>query len=230
MKAVIFAAGKGTRMQPLTFEKPKPLLEILGRPILERSFEALPDAVTEAIVVVGYKGDMIRAHFGAEFQGRKIEYLEQDPQLGTWNALTLAKPRIEGEEKFLVVNGDDIYGKDDLTRLIAHPRGLLVYEVADPRRFGVVVVDPSFRILDIEEGPDQPKSNLVNTGAYVLTPEFFAYEPQMSSRGEYLVTDGVQQFIHEYPVFAEHASLWIPIGYPEDLQRAEETLKKSGRA
>ena len=67
MKAVIFAAGEGKRMQPLTLEKPKPLLEVLGKPLIQRTFEAMPDTVDEVVVVVGYKKEQIQDFLGAEF-------------------------------------------------------------------------------------------------------------------------------------------------------------------
>src|SRR5687768_11120918 len=108
MKALIFAAGKGVRMMPLTAEKPKPLLEVLGRPLLERIIEVLPREIVEIVLVVGYKGDMIRGRFGHSFGGRRIAYVEQAEQLGTGDALMLCKHAIEPGERFLVVYADDL--------------------------------------------------------------------------------------------------------------------------
>lgn len=227
MKTVIFAAGKGVRMLPLTTDRPKPLVRVLDRPLLEYSFEALPDEVTEVIVVVGYLGDMVKEHFGSNWKGRAVSYVEQREQLGTWHALEVARGMLAGEDRFLVMMGDDMYSKDDIVKLIAHPRAILGSKVdLTEKRFGMITVDGSMRIQDIEETPEQRTSVLGNAAVYVLTPEFFSYELRMSPRGEYLITDGLRQFVHDYPVFAEIASFWIPIGYPEDISRAEEALRR----
>jgi bifunctional UDP-N-acetylglucosamine pyrophosphorylase/glucosamine-1-phosphate N-acetyltransferase len=229
MKALIFAAGRGKRMMPLTADRPKPLLEISGRPILEYTLEALPDAVTEIILVVGYRGEMIKDRFGASWQGRSIIYIEQKEPRGTWHALEICKPHIKPGERFLVLYSDDLYAKEDIEKLLAYPLAALVFEVEDPRRFGVYVVDEERRIIDSEEGPEHPKSNLANMGVYVLNGDIFDYAPDLSGRGEYLLTEGLQKFIRDHAMYAHTASFWTPIAFPEDIKKAEEALERHVR-
>lgn len=227
MKALIFAAGKGTRMMPLTADTPKPLLKVLGKTLLEYNLEALPGAISEIVLVIGYKGEMIKDHLGNEWHGKKITYVEQGEPLGTWHALEACKPHVANEQKFLLLYADDLYAKKDLEALLGYSLAALVFEVEDPRRFGVYVVDSANKIIDSEEGPTDPKSNLVNMGAYVLSNEIFNYAPEISARGEYFLTDAIQKFIRDHAMYAQQASFWIPIGYPEDLKKAEEMLKDS---
>ncbi len=112
MQAVLLAAGKGTRLRPLTRTTPKALIDICGKPLLQHILEALPDAVQEIFIIVGYLRGQVMERFGGTWDGKPIRYIVQDPLTGTGPAVHLAKDRLRG--KFLVVNGDDIYSR--------HPR------------------------------------------------------------------------------------------------------------
>ncbi|OGY98215.1 MAG: hypothetical protein A2855_02840 [Candidatus Liptonbacteria bacterium RIFCSPHIGHO2_01_FULL_57_28] len=225
MKAVILAAGKGTRMQPLTLEKPKPLLEVLGKPILVHVLECLPPEIKEIIIVVGYMGDQIKTHLGDDFGGRKIHYVEQKELNGHIPALKLARQYLRPGEKFLILPADDIRGKDDLTRLVSHPLAVGVHEVEHPERFGIVVPSAKGTIADIEEKPKEPKSNLAATMAYVLNDSIFDYQEKMHGDGEYYLPPVIKQMARDKDIFIERETGWIPIGYPEDLKKAEAVLK-----
>ena len=224
MQAVILAAGLGTRMRPLTYEKPKPMLEVAGKPILARMIEMLPEEVDEVILIVGYKSEMVSAYFGDAWGGRRIVYIEQKELTGTYGALSLAKSRLTPGERFMLLFADDIYGPEEFKRLLLHPRTVLVHEVEHPERFGILLVDEEGKIEDMEEKPEHPKSNLAVTGAYLLDHHIFEYEPELHSNGEYYLPPVIMKMIKDYPMHAERASLWVPIGYPEDLARAEEIL------
>lgn len=226
MKAIILAAGKGTRMLPLTLEKPKPLLEVLGKPLLHHIWESLPDAVDEVILVVGYKGDMIRQYFGKEFLGKKVTYVEQQEQKGTGHALHLCRPHLENSDQFFFLFSDDLYDKKTLERCLKHDRTMLVAKVEEPQRFGIVVIDEQGKMLEFEEKPEQPKTNLASTGAFVLDKKIFDYELELDPRGEYFLTPLVQRLARDHGMFCEQASFWIPVGYPEDLKKAEEILSQ----
>lgn len=225
MKAIILAAGKGTRMLPLTLTKPKPLLEVLGKPLLTHILEALPPEITEVILVVGYKGKMIRDYFGAEFAGRKITYLEQKELNGHVPALNLARLYLKDGERFFFTFADDIYDPASFERLLKHPRAVLAAPVEHPERFGIVVQDDEGNIEEIEEKPAQPKSNLAVTGTYLFDTHIFDYEAEKHANGEYYLPPVVQKMVKDYPMAVERASLWIPIGYPEDLAKAEAILR-----
>jgi NDP-sugar pyrophosphorylase family protein len=225
MKAVILAAGKGTRMQPLTFERPKPLVEVLGKSLLDHMIDILPSEVDELVLVIGYMGEMIREHIGAEWKGKPVIYIEQEEQNGPAKALHLVRSHIAEGERFFFLFSDDIYDKESLAKMLQHPRAILVAPVENPERFGVVLMDDQNRILDIEEKPKVPKSNLAVTGVYLFDAHIFDYELQPHTSGEYFLPPIMLAMNKDYPLFVEQASLWIPIGYPEDLQKAEAILK-----
>jgi NDP-sugar pyrophosphorylase family protein len=224
MKAVILAAGRGKRMMPLTAEKPKPLLEVLGKPLIDHMIDILPLEVDELVVVVGYLGEMIRKHIGEVWKGKPVIYIEQKEQNGPAKALHLVRPHLAEGERFFFLFSDDIYDKESLTRMVKHPRAILVAPVENPERFGIVLMDDEGRILDIEEKPEVPKSNLAVTGVYLFDTHIFEYELQSHSNGEYFLPPIMLAMNKDYPIFVEKASLWIPIGYPEDLTNAEAIL------
>ncbi len=224
MKAVIFAAGEGKRLHPLTLDRPKPLVEVLGKTLIERIWDVLPDAINEVIVVVGYKQEMMREFLGREFQGKKVTYVEQLEPLGTAHALKICKPHLENEKKFLLMYADDLHGRDGVARCIEHDMALLVSFVDDPRRFGVVVTHDNGTIKNIEEKPEHPKSNLAVTGVYVLNPKIFDYDASHTKNGEYYLTDMIEGYIKDFPVQVVESDFWVPIAYPHDIKRAEEIL------
>lgn len=228
MKAVILAAGEGQRMRPLTLKTPKQLLKISGRTILEHIINALPQEVDELVVVLGYLGDQIEKFLGQEFKGKKVRYVWQKNKLGTGYALKLCKSFL-GKEKFLMLYADDLHGAEGLKRLSKHDLALATAEVEDPRRFGVATLDSKNKILEIEEKPEHPKSKTISAGAMVLDHRIFNYEAKQHKDGEYYLTTMVDKLIKEHNVFAEPVSSWIPIGYPEDIGRAEKALEKKSK-
>lgn len=230
MKAVIFAAGEGRRMHPLTLERPKPLVEVLGKPLIQHIWEVLPGAVLEVVVVVGYKREMMRDFLGDEFMGKRVTYVEQDEPLGTAHALRLCEPHLTNEDKFLLMYADDLHGKEGVARCVEEDMALLVSFVDDPRRFGVVVTNEDGTIKNIEEKPEHPKSNLAVTGVYVLSPKIFEYEALHTKNGEYYLTDMIEEYIRHNPMQVVESDFWVPIAYPHDITRAEEILEGLPRA
>lgn len=224
MKAVIIAAGEGKRLLPLTIDRPKPLVEVLGKPLIQHIWEALPRVIDEVVVVVGHKGGMLRNFLGDEFLGKRVTYIEQTEQLGTAHALKLCRDYLEKENKFLLMYADDIHAKTSIEKCLEHESALLASFVDDPRRFGVVVMNENGTIANIEEKPERPKSNLAVTGVYVLTPKIFDYDAKHPFHGEYYLTDMIAHYIKDYPMYVIASDFWIPIGYPEDIVRAEKIL------
>ena len=210
---------------PLTADRPKPMIEVLGKPIIGHLIESLPDVIDEIVVVVGYMGEMIKAYLGESFAGRKIHYVEQKELNGHIPALELVRKYLTAGEKFLILPADDIRGKEDLTRLISHPLAVGVHEVEHPERFGIVVPSAKGTIADIEEKPEHPKSNLATTMAYVLDDSIFEYQARMHGDGEYYLPPVVAQIARDKDIFIERETGWIPIGYPEDIRKAEAILK-----
>jgi NDP-sugar pyrophosphorylase family protein len=224
MKAIILAAGEGKRMRPLTLETVKPMIEILGKPILHHLIDSLPKEITELIIVIGYKGEQIRAYFGDSFEGRKINYVSQEKPLGTGHALMLCKDFILPGEKFLFMLGDDLHSSAALKKILNHEHAVLVHTHAEPHRFGVIQVDSQNRVIGFEETPLEPKSNLVSLGVFVLTDKVFSYPMTLSRTGEYWSTDQIRAMMNDVIFLAEPSDFWLPIGRPSDLEVGEKAL------
>src|SRR5690606_30078944 len=143
-------AGKSTRTYPLTLTRPKPVLPIVNKPLLARQLDALAGVVDEALLVVGYRQEMIRERFGARYGDIRLTYVEQREQLGTGHAVLQCAAHLDGS--VLVVNGDDLYAPEDLRALATIEQGCLGIEVADPRRFGVLETEGD-RIVRVVEKP-----------------------------------------------------------------------------
>jgi glucose-1-phosphate thymidylyltransferase len=239
MKAVIPAAGEGTRLRPLTDEKPKPLVEVGGEPILAHCLRTLRQIeVTEAIVVVGDRGDLIRERFGDEFEGIDLRYVEQAERLGLAHAIAQAEPRVEGQ--FVVLNGDNVL-RADLSGVLARARDpavdgvLVVEEVSEGEAHETGVVETaegsegSREVRGVVEKPDDPPSRLVQTGLFVLPAATFdacrAIEP--SARGEYELADAVGWLLDRGRRFeAVGLDGWrVNVNRPADVDRAERRLR-----
>jgi bifunctional UDP-N-acetylglucosamine pyrophosphorylase/glucosamine-1-phosphate N-acetyltransferase len=223
MKAIIMAAGKSTRTYPLTLTKPKPLLKVMNKPILEHHLDALRGLVESVVVVVGYRAGMIRDAFGEQYKDMRLEYVEQTEQRGTGHAVLQCAAHIDGP--FLAMNGDDLYDPDDLRRLAQADLAALVKRVADPRLYGIYEVAADNRVVRLVEKPKEVFSNLANVGAYKFTPEVFAVLActAPSERGEIEVTSAVQMLADQRGFHVVEArGYWIPIGYPWHLLEANE--------
>lgn len=223
MQAVILAAGEGKRMRPLTLDRPKPLVLVAGRPIVEHIIDALPEEVDQVILVVGYKADMIKRHFGDSFNGRRIRYVHQWMPVGTAHALGMAEPLL-AEGRFMLLNADDLHGTDALSESLTYPLALVATTHADPSRFGVLELNEDGTLASIIEKPEMPSSNLISTGAMVLDTRIFSYEAARHENGEYFMTHPLNLFAKEHPIQVVEQEFWIPIGYPEDIATAEERL------
>ncbi|MBI4556897.1 MAG: NTP transferase domain-containing protein [Candidatus Hydrogenedentes bacterium] len=223
MKAIIMAAGQSTRTYPLTLARPKPLLKVMNTPILAHQLEALRGLVDAAIVVVGYKKEMIREAFGTAYQGIALEYVEQNEQLGTGHAIFLCAPHVNGP--FLAMNGDDLYDPEDLRALAKVDQGALAQEVPDPRLYGIYEVTAENHVVRLVEKPQEVFSNLANVGAYKFTPEVFDAIPKIarSERGEIEITSAIQTLAEQGPFrVVRAAGYWLPMGYPWHLLDANE--------
>jgi len=225
MKAVILAAGKSTRTYPLTAAKPKALLKIANKTIIEHLLSQLQGLVNEAVIVVGYHADQIKKHLGNSYGKIKLTYTVQKNQLGTGNALLAAEKFVS--DKFVVLMGDDLYRKEDIKRCLRHNYCILAKNVRDISNFGAVLVKNSF-LSDINEKPKASSINLANTGLYILDKNIFSVLKQLkkSSRGEYEITDAVKALSKKEKVAVEKADFWIPITYPWSMLEANEILLK----
>ncbi len=225
-QAVIMAAGLGTRLRPYTLDTPKPLLAVAGRPILEWNMEKLPAGIDEVVLVVGYLQEKIRAHFGPAWRGRKISYVEQRDLSGTGDALSLCRPYLD--ERFLVMNGDDLYAAPDIAALAGHRLAILAKACEVPGRYGAFRTDAVGRLIDIIEGGQVPAGGLVNAGLYALDRRFFDYPLVPIKDGkEFGLPQTLVSMAQDHPIAVVPASFWLPIGYPEDLAKAAEYLERN---
>ncbi|HEY77511.1 MAG TPA: NTP transferase domain-containing protein [Dehalococcoidia bacterium] len=227
MKAVVLAAGEGKRMRPLTATRPKEMLPIANKPILEHLLAEFKKAgVAEFVFVVGYHDETVRDYFG---DGRKwavgIEYVTQQEPHGTAHAVQMVGERID--ENFLLVNGDIIVTAPDIDKLLSKkPPALCLIEAEDAKETGAVRVKGK-RVTMIMEKAETPPSPLVNAGLYFLDKRIFAAISKTgeSVRGEYELTDALQLLIDEgTPVSYERLDHWLHVSYPWDLLTANETL------
>lgn len=226
MQALILAAGEGTRLRPITNDIPKGMVLLNGAPLLEYVLHALPDAVTEIVMIVGYKGEKIQEYFGASWNGRPITYIEQKEKRGTWDAVYLAKDVIQ--ERFVVAFCDDIGDKDAFTEGAQYEYCLFAAEREDPEHYGVVSLNPDGTLKEIVEKPEHPVGNLVNSGAMILSPDIFSIAPFIHQRlNEYLLTDLLSEVAKTKPVRVVRQNRWITVTTPEDVAKAEALLRKS---
>ncbi len=221
MDAIILAAGLGTRLRPHTLETPKPLLPVRGRPILDWSLGALPAAVDRVLVVVHYLAEQLEEYLRRQQYFSQWRTVYQEQPRGTGDALRSCRAHLRSE-RFLVLNGDDLYGARDLAALARCPAGLLVQPVDEPRRFGIAFLRPDGTLDRLVEKPDLEGRYLANTGAYLFPREVFDVELRMSARGEYEATDYVSALAQRQPVHVVQAEFWLPIGTVEVWQRAQE--------
>jgi len=230
VKAVVLAAGEGVRLQPITLTRPKHLISIGGKPILEHCLTAIKACgISEVVIVVHYMAEAIRKYFGSgEKLGLKIEYAYQKSVLGTGNAVSVAEPYIDGD--FLLVYGDLLFTAEALKKVLElynqrKPSVTLsVVRVEHPEDYGIVDAEADGKVKRIIEKPrrEEAPTNLANAGLYVFTHEIFekAKRISASSRGEWEITDAIELIIKdEKPIFAAEIPKdeWIDIGRPWDL-------------
>lgn len=220
MDAVIMAAGLGTRLRPHTLTTPKPLLPVQGRPILDWALGSLPPSIERVIVVVHYLADQVRDYLQRQTHFKDWTAVFQERPQGTGDAVRGCRKQIRSE-RFLTVNGDDLYGAADLARLASVSAGLLVHAVDEPRRFGIAFQKADGSLEKLVEKPNLEGRRLANTGAYVFPRDVFDIELKLSPRGEYEITDYVSTLAASRRVEVIEAGFWLPIGTEESWQNAE---------
>jgi len=224
MDGIILAGGAGTRMRPLTLDKPKPLLELRDRPILAWSLMSLRGAVDRVLVVVHHLKEQIADFMAAQDIFADYQLVDQLPEpLGTGHALLCCRDQL-ASDGFLVVNGDDLYSAAALRELSRQEFGLLSNARADYEHFGVVVRNPTGAFLRIHEKPPPGTYSApapCNSGAYKFTRAVFDYKLSKSERGELEITDCISAAAREHAVAVVESPFWLPIGDPAALAAAQ---------
>lgn len=217
MQAVILAAGLGTRLRPLTLHTPKALIPIGEKTLIEHTLEALPESIDEIILVVNYLGDQIQAKLGKSFRNIPIHYITQTELNGTGGAMMLLQQQLR--DRFLVLNGDDIYAKSDLEQLVAHETSILLSPTTKPLHFGAQI-NTEGKLTEL--APSENETNYRVCGAYVLDQSYFSVSPvriQGSEHEEYGLPQTLAVLAQRHPIQTIITDKWFPVGTEEELTR-----------
>ena len=232
-KAVLLAAGRGTRMRNLTNELPKPMIAVRGKPILQHIIEGLRAAgVTQILIIVGYRAEVVRELFGDGTRlGVTISYATQVVQDGTGKVVELARD-FAGEDSFVLSYGDIIVDPSNYQRLVtfaAETEAIVsVKQGEDVSKGGAVFVNERFELIDLREKPQpgEPTSPWYNAGIYAFRPSIFAFTArlQRSPRGEFELTDAIRDLAHSGKKVRalELSGEWADVRDPEILARLNQ--------
>jgi len=234
-KAVLLAAGRGTRMRDLTEALPKPMLEVRGKPVLQRIVEGLRDnGLTSLLIVVGWRADVVKQFFGdGSNLGVKIDYETQTVQDGTGRVVALAQNFV-GADPFLLSYGDILIAPENYRRIrdaLAGAEAVIsVKRSDDVSQGGAVFLNDKFELTDLREKPrpGEPTSPWYNAGVYAFQRSIFDYIAKLepSPRGEYELTDAIRNLaLGGKKVQAiEIAGDWADVRDPEILAQLNVKL------
>jgi glucose-1-phosphate thymidylyltransferase len=240
VKGLVLAGGTATRLFPLTIVTNKHLLPIYDRPMIYYPIATLAGmGIREVMVIVGGKsvGDVVELLADGRHFGLDLTYRYQHGALGIAHAIGLARHFV-GDEAFCCVLGDNVLLGPPLEgaarEFEAGPwgAGTLLYEVADPERFGVAELDAAGNVVAFEEKPAQPKSNLIPIGVYFLRPSAFDIVGQLvpSRRGELEITDLLNHYLPGGLYAPRFNGLWTDAGTVTSLLRAAELAEQESRS
>jgi len=230
MKCVVLAAGEGKRMHPLTYTRPKVMLPIANKPILEWNLiNAIAAGIKEFIFVVGYKSEMVRDYFeNGEKWNINIEYINQGKALGTAHAISMVE---NFADDCIVLCGDTIFGEGDIKSIVKKETSMGILEVKHPEEYGIVETKGK-HVLKIYEKTEQPFSNIINAGIYHFNGKIFEYikKTKKSVRGEYEITDSINMLLKKDTMEGIFLKEWRDVVYPWHLLDAnEDMLKKTDK-
>src|SRR5262245_41710776 len=229
-KAVILAAGRGTRMRELTAGLPKPMIEVRGKPVLQHIVEGLRDAgISESLIIVGYRADAVREFFGDGWRYNVgIQYKTQTVQDGTGRVVELARAFVNNRP-FVLAYGDILVNPanykrvvdltDDVEAMLTVTRG------EDVRKGGAVFVNERMELVDLREKPKpgEPTSPWYNAGLYAFRSGIFDFTAKLkpSPRGEYELTDAIRELAQSGKKVKalELTGEWADVRDPETLAR-----------
>lgn len=228
MNAILLAAGLGTRLKPLTNSKPKALVALGKKPLIEHVFESLEKAgVTETTVVTGKFGNQIEEFFGNRFKKMKLNYVTQPKPLGTANALQSAE---EFAGKEFLLGHCDVIPPPKTWKTLSKLRGfdcvMTLRRSEKPEKYGVAVVENG-RVAELIEKPNEPPSNLVNAGCYKFNEKIFGLISNLkpSKRGELELTDAIKILLRQKKVgYCLEEGKIHDIGTIEELRDAENEI------
>jgi glucose-1-phosphate thymidylyltransferase len=231
IRAIIPAAGVGSRLRPHTHTTPKALIHVAGRPILAHILDDLERlGVTHVVLVVGHMSDAIRDYVDRNYAHLARSYVDQPERLGLGHAVRMTKDLVAGHPVFIVL-GDTIFRADFSAVLEAGESAIGVHEVEDPRRFGIVETKDGLASRLVEK-PDQPTSNLAIVGVYYLADSTLLFraldtlvERDLRTKGEYQLTDALQLMIEQgHRIRPFRVDGWYDCGKTETLLETNRDL------
>ncbi|PYL03947.1 MAG: nucleotidyl transferase [Verrucomicrobia bacterium] len=243
-KAVILAAGRGTRMRELTVDLPKPMIEVRGKPVLQHIVEGLRDAaICELLIVVGYRGDTVRNFLGdGSRYNTAIQYATQTVQDGTGRVVDLARDFV-GDSPFVLSYGDILVDPTNYKRVVSLPKNvetiITVTRGEDVSKGGAVYLNEQMELVDIREKAQPNESArwsaiseravpFYNAGIYAFRPSIFEFtgKLQPSPRGEYELTDAIRALVlsGKKVKALDLTGEWADVRDPEILARLNQNL------
>ncbi len=233
-KAVILAAGRGTRMRELTAELPKPMIEVHGKPVLQHIIEGLRDArIDQLLLIIGYRADAVRDFFGdGSRYNIAIQYVTQTVQDGTGRVVDLARDFV-GNGPFILAYGDILVDPANYNRVVDLPNDveaiLTVTRGEDVSKGGAVFVNDEMELVDLREKPKpgEPTSPWYNAGLYAFRPSIFDFTAKLkpSPRGEYELTDAIRDLAQSGKKVKalELTGEWADVRDPEILAKLNQS-------
>ncbi|MBE3122244.1 MAG: NTP transferase domain-containing protein [Thermoplasmata archaeon] len=226
MKCVILAAGEGNRMHPLTYTRPKVMLPIAGKPILEWNLLNVRAAgLKEFIFVVSYKSEMVREYFGdGKPWNVKINYVNQGKAMGTAHAIGTVEPFVSD---CIVLCGDTIFGTNDIKQIAKKGTKIGLVKIDNATEYGIVELKGK-HVVKIYEKMEHPLSNVINAGIYHFNKHIFdaIRKTGKSPRGEFEITDSINTLVSKEPMEGVFLKEWRDVVYPWHLLDANEELLK----
>ena len=238
-RAVILAAGRGTRMRELTAELPKPMIEVRGKPVLQHIVEGLRDAgIRDCLIVVGYRADAVQDFFGdGSRYNVAIQYKTQTVQDGTGRVVELAHDFVT-DRPFILAYGDILVDPANYKRVVNLPDDvealLTVTRGEDVSKGGAVFLNDEMELVDLREKPKQgnarptSRCSVYNAGLYAFRPSIFDFTAKLkpSPRGEYELTDAIRDLAQSGKKVKalELTGEWADVRDPEILARAKSKL------
>lgn len=233
MKVIIPLAGFGTRLRPHTYTKPKPLINVAGKPVLGHLLDKLKGLnIAEIVFIVGYLGEQIETYVSANYNF-KAHYIEQKELLGQAHAIHLAKDLVDGPTIVLFV---DTLFEADLGRLQQEQSDGVIYvkEVEDPRRFGVTLVNQQGYITKLIEKPDSMQDNLAVIGLYyvkdiqrLMQAIELLMARNLQTKGEFYLADALQLMLDDgAKLRPEEVKVWLDCGQPDTVLETNRYLLK----
>lgn len=226
MKAIIPVAGAGTRLRPLTYTQPKPLIPVAGKPILSFIIDPLIEqGVTEYLIILGYLGDKIKAFVEEKYPHLSVSYIYQEERLGSAHALWIGRHFFNDADEVIIAFGDAIIDVDFSIFMKSPYSCIAIKRVPDPREFGIVELDNDNMITKVIEKPSIPKSNKAMVGIYRIkeVPQLiealtYNIENNLHTDGEFHLTDAIMRMISAGISFsAIEVDNWFNCGKKEIL-------------